>query len=873
MFGLWLALAICAAPETPVEVSEVQITAERVLHDGKKLISTAEGNAKLIAEGSAVDADRIVYDQNRRVATAMGHVVARLTQGGKIAVIADLMSLRFDDRQQITDIYLYDGRALSKVDVPIEKFLAADTEEKVEKAGTTQALLTGNHLRRNGNDWTIEQLELVPCECDFKNPSWSITSSTATVDTDDDRVSVTSAVIRIKGIPVLWLPWLSLPLTDRQTGLLFPKPDYSPLNGFSFEQPVFVTLGRSADLTLTPGFFTGAPITINSTTGKESQSPTGIAGPRLRTEFRYVPSTRASGQINLGLVYDFRTRRDVATAGRDEFDKTPRGWRGELRWFHTQDFDRGFGARVDFNGHSDGDYNRDNTIDVILNTATYLRSSATAFHRGTNHSLTLDVGLRQDIQWGYDWMGNGTLLAPGRVIGSFGPGTLQRLPALTFGWTPDPIGPVRFTLETEAVRLAPLFSNTGDEGSLAAEGAILPTTFSTGIDRLFNPSSPFFSTSTNPRGLLTSGMGNRQWDPGEREARDRLMLKPTLTAAVSPGGAFTLSGSAAWRQSLWAGEASGRSWARGYLILGGALETQLSRRFADGAVRHVIEPRLEVRAVPLGFDCGWDAARTGGCGTARASTIVPYDQVDFAVPDVTPRAQAIAELRQRFHSRDGTEVFRLEVGQGAEFSLAPVAPGSVAGALTPTLGETFGRATFRIGWLSGQGAMRIDPLASRLASDGVTIVPTPGLTRASARLDLDDGRGHGAYGTYENVVMEGTARSRQPLDLLFLIDRGYTSTNRIQQITFGARWNFGPVGVRYDALVAEQNLDPTGTTDARLAFSQHSLSVGITPACDCWRLDLTATQPIPWREGKAQLQAPGFGFSISVARFGTIGGR
>jgi hypothetical protein len=51
------------------------------------------------------------------------------------------------------------------------------------------------------------------------------------------------------------------------------------------------------------------------------------------------------------------------------------------------------------------------------------------------------------------------------------------------------------------------------------------------------------------------------------------------------------------------------------------------------------------------------------------------------------------------------------------------------------------------------------------------------------------------------------------------------------------------------------------------------LSVGFTPACDCWRLDLTATQPIPWSMGKPTWLFPQVGFSLSVARFGTIGAR
>ena len=381
MLGLWLALTMSASPVP----GELELTAERLLHDGKKELTTAEGRAKLVTDGASIDADRIVYDRQRRVATASGHVVARISQGGRMAVIADVMTLRFDDEQQVREVFLYDGKTISKKDVGLEAFLEADTAEKVEKVGTTQALLVGNHLVRDGSKWTVDELELVPCECDFKNPSWSITSSSATVDTEADRVSVTSAVIRIKHFPVLWLPWLSLPLTDRQSGLLITRPGFNLNNGFMLDQPIFLTLGRSADVTLTPGFFTGA------TPGPEGKRiARGVAGPRLSTEFRYVPSTRATGRVLFGLLYDFREARDAVTDV--ELTGTVRGFRGELGWLHTQDFDNGFGARVDLNAHSDGNYNRDLTVDVIASTATYLRSTATLFHRGEDHYLGLDVG-------------------------------------------------------------------------------------------------------------------------------------------------------------------------------------------------------------------------------------------------------------------------------------------------------------------------------------------------------------------------------------------------------------------------------------------------------------------------------------------------
>ena len=171
MFGLWLALTFCALPPE-TETAEIQLTAERLLHDGKKDLTTAEGHAKLVTETAAIDADRIVYDRNKNLATATGHVVARIVKGGRIAVVADLMTLLFDDDREVREIYLFDGQAVSKKNVSAEALLSADTAQAVEEVGTTQALLQGNHLVRSGTtSWTIDELELVPCECDFKNPS------------------------------------------------------------------------------------------------------------------------------------------------------------------------------------------------------------------------------------------------------------------------------------------------------------------------------------------------------------------------------------------------------------------------------------------------------------------------------------------------------------------------------------------------------------------------------------------------------------------------------------------------------------------------------------------------------------------------------
>jgi LPS-assembly protein len=469
----------------------------------------------------------------------------------------------------------------------------------------------------------------------------------------------------------------------------------------------------------------------------------------------------------------------------------------------------------------------------------------------------LDLGLRQDIEWGYSLIGTGTLLNPARdPFAKYGPGTLQRLPALTFGWSPSKRwGPLRFDLEGDAVRLAPLFSKTGDEGMAAADGAVLPEAFAVGVDRLFTPSA------TSAFGTPRVGIGDRLWQPGEREARDRLMVMPRLSVSALPLEAVSVSAFAGWRQFGWAGEASGRTWSRGYLLLGGRLETEVSRWFGGGALRHVIQPTAEVRAIPGGL--------SGASGSSLAPALpfpVPYDAVDAAVPSVTPRFQGVVELRQRLTRRDGSEVLRLDVGQGFELS------GADYSKLTSTLGESFGRVSARIGWFSGQGLLRLDPLSGRVGSDGLTPVVAGGITRVAGQAALDDAAGHRAYVAYENILMEGTSRSRQPIDLLFLIDRGFTSATRVRQLTFGASWNFGKLSLSYDALVSDKVL-PGAVAGAPpvLALAQQSFGVGFTPACDCWRVEGIVRQPINTdAAGLPVLTVPNFGFSVTISKFGSI---
>ena len=62
------------------------------------------------------------------------------------------------------------------------------------------------------------------------------------------------------------------------------------------------------------------------------------------------------------------------------------------------------------------------------------------------------------------------------------------------------------------------------------------------------------------------------------------------------------------------------------------------------------------------------------------------------------------------------------------------------------------------------------------------------------------------------------------------------------------------------------NAEQDFSKPSQLTLQQHAVGVGFAPACDCWRVDLTATQPLYPRP-----VVPLFSLNVTVARFGSIG--
>ena len=87
--------------------------------------------------------------------------------------------------------------------------------------------------------------------CEGAVPKWSFTADRARIRTND-KLWLKNAKFRVKDIPLLVLPFVSVPIKekDRSSGFLTPTFGYSGRKGFRMSGAYYQTLGDSADVTL-----------------------------------------------------------------------------------------------------------------------------------------------------------------------------------------------------------------------------------------------------------------------------------------------------------------------------------------------------------------------------------------------------------------------------------------------------------------------------------------------------------------------------------------------------------------------------------------------------------------------------------------------
>ena len=152
--------------------------------------------------------------------------------------------------------------------------------------------VVSERLEIDGDAVKGHEVTFETCPCPGRDP-WSIVATEARFDLERETLTLRGADLRVADRKLIPLPRMTLP-TSRRSGLLAPQVGQGT-DGLQIEQPVYLTLGESADTTVTPEW-------------RQER------GPRLKTSTRWAH--RAGGGLSqTSLAWDTQNRRIRGAAG------------------------------------------------------------------------------------------------------------------------------------------------------------------------------------------------------------------------------------------------------------------------------------------------------------------------------------------------------------------------------------------------------------------------------------------------------------------------------------------------------------------------------------------------------------------------------
>jgi LPS-assembly protein len=221
--------------------------------------------AELPAHGVRISADVIDHYLDRHHVTAAGHVVF-VTPSSRVA--ADRAEVDTADR---TGTFFNAFGSASVSDRVDRSFFGTQEPDAFFYGETIDRLGDARYRIRKGGFTT----------CIQPTPRWEMTAGSVTL-TIDKRAVLTNAVLKVKDVPLFYLPALYYPINkeNRSTGFLLPIYGTSLIRGRTLSNAFFWAIDRSQDLTLMHDWF--------SRTGQG-----------YGTEYRYVASSSSNGQLRI----------------------------------------------------------------------------------------------------------------------------------------------------------------------------------------------------------------------------------------------------------------------------------------------------------------------------------------------------------------------------------------------------------------------------------------------------------------------------------------------------------------------------------------------------------------------------------------------
>lgn len=286
-----------------LETTPVNISANEVTASGTQNL-TYSGNVTVSQGDRLIKADEAVYDGDAGTLVTSGNISIHTPQ----LTISSPASLENNLKSNVST------------------FSDATFQLNGSVARGSSKLVTVNNEQKS-----TEVEDFTFTTCPVGDNSWYFKAGSVELDQNDSFGESYHNVLYVKDVPVLYLPYLNFPTTNRRkSGLLYPSVSISSNNGADYEQPIYWSIASNYDYTFTPRLM----------------SKRGLL---LGNEFRYMPIENSIGTF----IFDYIPN-DNDWALSENFDDDSRYF---FRWKHTSSFfNNDLTFDIDYQRVRNGDY-------------------------------------------------------------------------------------------------------------------------------------------------------------------------------------------------------------------------------------------------------------------------------------------------------------------------------------------------------------------------------------------------------------------------------------------------------------------------------------------------------------------------------------
>jgi len=204
-----------------------------------------------------ISADTITVER-RGFLRAEGNVLVRY---GNNKIKAKALKFNQNTKEiKFTEIQDFqDGNAISLS--ASEAVISSDLSEGIISAANlildkTIKIQTGEVHLKDGQISSVSGISRVTSceECQGKEPNWYLSASSAKRDSENSNIIYKDVTVRVKGLPIAYIPYLRMPdpSVDRARGFLVPEAVLTSNLASGLKLPYFIPMGLSSDLLITP---------------------------------------------------------------------------------------------------------------------------------------------------------------------------------------------------------------------------------------------------------------------------------------------------------------------------------------------------------------------------------------------------------------------------------------------------------------------------------------------------------------------------------------------------------------------------------------------------------------------------------------------